>query len=120
MKKLHALTLPTLPVGDHPDHLTDGLIFKVGHRLKSWCLRTRVGGVRKRIMLGYYPAIGLAEARSAARKAMERIETGAPAIPEPVVHPRHEPTLGSMIDQYEKVRRREGQIGKSFDHGLHT
>jgi integrase len=108
MPKLFALTLPTLPVGDHPDHIVSGLILKVGYKNRSWTLRYRTGSTRKRVLLGYYPKMTLLAAREAAKQVMERVETGAPAVVAPVVHPRKELSLADLIDRYEALRIKEG------------
>ncbi|HEY5817684.1 MAG TPA: Arm DNA-binding domain-containing protein, partial [Mesorhizobium sp.] len=74
MKTLTALTLPTFPVCEWPDNLTPGLLFRVGYRSKTWEVRTRKNGARQRVRVGYYPAMGLLDARNAAKEVLKRIE----------------------------------------------
>lgn len=60
------------PVGGVPGlHLA---ITPTGGR--SWVLRTVIGGRRRKLGLGPYPAVGLAAAREAAREARAQIATG--------------------------------------------
>lgn len=49
---------------------------------KSWLLRTSVGGRRKAIGLGNFPAIGLAQARERAVEALDQIRQGIDPIAE--------------------------------------
>ena len=46
-----------------------GLILRVGKRRRTWQFRYHAGGSYLRKPLGHYPAMGLAEARDAARTA---------------------------------------------------
>lgn len=51
---------------------------------KSWAVRFRSGGGHKRVGLGSYPTVSLAEARDAARALLERVDAGeAPVVPKP-------------------------------------
>lgn len=60
-----------------------GLLLQVtGPEAKSWILRTMVGGKRRDIGLGGYPAVSLADAREAARTARERIREGVDPVEE--------------------------------------
>ena len=54
------------------------------------------------------PKLGLADARTAAKAIIDRIDFGAPAVVAPVVHPRKELTLGDLISKYEAMRIKEG------------
>jgi integrase len=65
--------------------------------------------------LGYYPTI--AAAREAARKLIERVEAGAP-IPPPAAHPRAALTIGGLIDNYEKLRIKEGTRIKALPDAM--
>ena len=55
--------------------------------------------------------MGLQAARDAARKLIERVESGAAPQPAPV-HPRSALTLGGLIDKYETLRQAEGHRTK--------
>ena len=76
--KLTALSVPSLPPGEYRDALMPGLILRVGLRRRVWQYRARVGARQPRTPLGYFPALGLADAREAARSVALRIESGAP------------------------------------------
>lgn len=118
-KKLSALSIPTLPTGNWPDVVVSGLTLRVGTNRKTWVYRYRAGGVRPKLTLGHFPQLGLAEARSAARKASERIGSGAtPAAPAP--HPRSPDalTLGSLLNRYETMRTREGKKIKALPKAM--
>ncbi|MBZ9604256.1 tyrosine-type recombinase/integrase [Phyllobacterium chamaecytisi] len=123
--KLTVLNIKTLGPGDYPDATFPGLTFRVGKNRRTWTLRHWVGGAQRREKLGYYHPdapdapnnMGLVEARNAARKISERIDSGAPTIVEPVVHPRQELTLGKLIDKYEKMRRKEGPVSTAMENG---
>jgi integrase len=108
MKKLlSALAVPKLGTGEYWDPLIPGLALRVGARRRTWTLRHRVGGRHRRDILGYFPTLSLADARTAAGKLLERVEAGATPLPPPV-HPRSALTLGALIDRYEALRHREG------------
>ncbi|MET0941906.1 MAG: Arm DNA-binding domain-containing protein, partial [Mesorhizobium sp.] len=114
-RKLTALALATLPEGDHADPHCPGLILRVQKRRRTWVFRTRHAGRRLRDRLGYFPAMGLKEARLAAGDAARRAEAGLRAVPETVVHPRTAgETLGQLLDDYERMRIRENHKLKTF------
>ena len=120
-RKLTALAIPTLPEGEYWDGIVPGLILRVGVRRRTWQCRVRSGARYRRIGLGYFPALGLAEAREAARNLVERLDSGAPPSPSPQ-HPRSAGTLtlGELIDRYEKMRRAERARVKTLPAGLAT
>jgi len=120
-RKLSAVSIPALPVGDHPDGLVPGLSLRVGKHRRTWSLRARVGGVSRRDILGHSPQMGLAEARQAARDLLARFDLGAPA-PAPAVHPRSlvTLTLGGLLDRYEHMRQREGHRVKRLPLAMRT
>ena len=117
-KKLSALSIPKLPPGDWHDTIVPGLILRVGTNRQTWTYRCSAGGRKLRLPLGYYPVMGLAEAREAARKASERIDSGAmPAAPVP--HPRSADalTLGTLFDRYEGERIASADAVRAPPHG---
>ena len=60
--------LKSLKVGEHPDGKIPGLVIRVRETGgRSWAYRYRVNGRLRRLTLGTYPALGLADARTAAR-----------------------------------------------------
>ena len=108
-----------LSPGDWHDIVVPGLILRVGAKRQTWTYRYSAGGKKLRLTLGYHPALGLAEAREACRKASERIDGGVmPAAPSP--HPRSADalTLGSLLDRYEAMRVREGQRIKALPKAM--
>lgn len=73
------------PGGEHTDEGQRGLILLVrpstsklrpDELRRSWVLRAVHGGKRKRIGLGRYPAVGLAQAREKAAEAIRQLERG--------------------------------------------
>src|SRR5215469_5840980 len=63
--------------GRHGDDGCPGLYFKItGPKAASWVLRYQLNGKRSEMGLGPYPALGLAEAREAAReqRKLARVE----------------------------------------------
>ena len=95
-KKLSAVSIPTLRArhDPYPDPLVPGLGLRVGKNRSTWLYRYRAGGKKRNDRLGYYPALGLADARTAARKHAERIDAGTPsaasrATPAFRADPRH-------------------------------
>ena len=114
-KKLTALAIPTFAAGEWYDSVLPGLILRVGQKRRTWQFRYRAGGSYHRKPLGHFPAIELAQARDAARKLIERVDSGlAPA--ESVPHPRSADvlTVGRLLDQYEAMRVREAVKVKSL------
>jgi integrase len=106
-KLLSALALPKLGLGEYWDPVIPGLALRVGARRRTWTLRHRRGGAHRRDVLGYFPGLSLADARAAAGRLLERVESGAAPLPPPV-HPRSALSLSGLIDKYEDLRLREG------------
>ena len=80
-KPLNALELPMLPAGKHPVGEVAGLYLQVKESgCRGWVLRTMVGGRRREIGLGGYPTVKLADARQAARNAINDIKQGIDPI----------------------------------------
>jgi integrase len=118
-KKLSAVSIPTLPPrhDPYPDPLVPGLGLRVGKNRSTWLFRYRAGGKKRNDRLGYFPAMGLADARTAARKHAERIDAGTPAPPA-APHPRSALTLGTLIDKYEALRSTEGVRVRSLPEAM--
>ena len=118
-KKLTALGIATLPARHrpYPDHVVAGLGLRIGTNRSTWLLRYRAGGRKLSPVLGYHPAMSLAAAREAARKLIERVEAGAP-IPPAATHPRAALTIGGLIDNYEKLRIKEGARIKALPEAM--
>jgi integrase len=120
-KKLTAVVVPSLAPGEYWDTILPGLILRVGARRRTWQYRVRSGETYRRITLGHFPAMELAEAREAARKLIERLEKGAPPSP-PVPHPHSAAafTLGALIDRYERMRQKESARTKTLPAAMAT
>jgi hypothetical protein len=118
-RKLTVVGIPTLAPGEWYDVVLPGLILWVGKRRRRWYFRYRAGGSYHRKPLGHFPAMDLGEARSSARTMIERVDSGATPLP-PEPHPRASLTLGSLLDNYEKMRIREGQRIKSLPKAMRT
>jgi integrase len=61
---------------DISDTLVPGLQLRVGDRAKAWSLLYRVGGRQRRLGLGRWPAVGVADARRLAKDALARAAEG--------------------------------------------
>ena len=80
-KVLTAKTIEAMKPGDSrmeiPDAALPGLYLVVQPSgAKSWAFRHRVSGKPKKLTLGAYPRLGLAEARGAARQAAQAVALG--------------------------------------------
>jgi integrase len=118
-KKLTTVAIPTLTQGEWFDQGVAGLILRVGKNRRTWQFRYHAGGSYHRKPLGHYPALGLSEARDAARNLIDRAERGVPPdAPNP--HPRSSTalTLGGLFDRYEALRKREGRKIKTLDEAM--
>ena len=60
------------------DTVTPGLILRVSGEsgAKTWSVRYRLNGMRRRQKLGNYPSLSLAEARAAAREVQRQADAG--------------------------------------------
>ena len=72
-KKLSALAIPTLPLATGLTPSSPASSLRIGTNRKTWTYRYRAGGRKLRLTLGHSP-IDPAEAREAARKAVERVD----------------------------------------------
>src|SRR5262249_48062603 len=120
-QKLSHRTIETLKPGMYWDATLPGFGVRVGKGRRTWLIRYRSGGKNPRHTLGHFPAMGLAEGREAAGKAMQRIDAGTkPPPPDP--HPRSSDalTLGSLVDRFERLRRREGVRIKTLDESMRS
>ncbi|HHA2772675.1 TPA: tyrosine-type recombinase/integrase [Stenotrophomonas maltophilia] len=78
---LTAIQIPELGPGFHPEGAVTGLYLRATTRgAKSWILRIVINGHRRDMGLGGYPAVTLADARKAARKAREAVASGADPV----------------------------------------
>jgi len=81
-KGLEALTSDD-PQTDFWDTLTPGLCLRVSGATsrRTWFVRYRANGKHRRLKLGTYPALSLAEAREAARGVQVRSDAGEEPCP---------------------------------------
>jgi len=96
--------LKTVTVGqgedrrDYPDG--NGLHIRVSSSGgKTWVLLSRSGGRLRRITLGTYPTVSLAEARKKAADIRLRIKNGEDPDPEATAH-RNSPTVAEFAPEY--------------------
>lgn len=114
--------------GDHLDGATPGLFLRVGKRGASWSLLYRVTGhggdsasghrtkgAMKRMHLGDYPIVGLAEARKKALTVGETAQSGEDPKRETPAKAAGTKTLAWLIDeyleQYAKKALASGPVG---------
>jgi integrase len=72
---LHAAQIPTLGSGEYWD-TTKGLVLRVRNDRRTWTVRYRVNGRRRRVTLGTWPTLGLKEARQRARDVQGAVDQG--------------------------------------------
>ncbi len=87
MTKLTAVTVEKIKAGDSriekPDTMVKGLVLIIQTTgSKSWQLRYRAGGIRRRMSLGSYPTVSLADARKAATEALVAVSSGGDPVGE--------------------------------------
>ena len=121
VKKAYCARPADAAPAEYWDTIVQGLIFLVGVRRRTWQYRVREGAKYRRRALGHFPAVGLSEAREAARNLIERLDSGAPPSPAPL-HPRSAATLtlSGLIDRYEEKRLRERSRVKTLSAAMRT
>jgi integrase len=77
---------------------------------KTWFAMRRVNGRMKRVTLGRYPDIGLAEARMQAADVFTRISCGA--SPKPISAPLFAKVFDDWLDKDQTARQRRSAIEK--------
>lgn len=109
------------------DDREPGLRIRAGQRVTGWSLLVRLkNGQRTRIKLGSWPAMGIAEARTAAREARAQIEKGHDlneqkrvAARDAALEARTRTTLEDVLDLYEELvlaqHRRGTQTRRALD-----
>ena len=95
--------LGKLPPGEHADGKIPGLMFRVRETGgRSWALLYWAGGRRRRLTLGGYPALGLGDARSAARTAKKAVNLGH----DPAAERRESREAGTFAELAERYIER--------------
>lgn len=115
-KKLTPKTIDALPPAKEKryevrDALIHGLLVRVSvSGAKIWYVTTRIDGRLRRIRVGRYPIVSLADAREQAREILRKVELGLPLV-EPEVEEEEVTTLGGVIPEfirlYAKPRNRD-------------
>jgi integrase len=97
--KVDALKVPVSGRTDHWDAKVSGFGLRLSPSGKAWFIRYRLNGRRRRIVLGRFPAMSLADARAAARKLLGQVAAGADPA-EAKTDAKHEATLQNLVDAY--------------------
>ena len=88
------------------DEVVTGLLVRVSYTgAKVWCLTATVNDRPRRIKLGTYPVLGLADARNKAREVLRSIQLGSFEV-EPEVHLSLGDVIPQFIELYAKPRNR--------------
>lgn len=94
-----------------PDPALSGLYLVVQQSgVKSWALRYRYGGKPKKLTLGRWPLMGLAEARTAASEAVQAIEHGRD--PGAAKKRAKAALVEAQLEERDKVKTLVGQYAK--------
>ena len=108
--------------GKHPVGGVAGLYIRVKDTgSKSWMLRTVIGGIRKEIGLGGYPAVKLADAKKFALEKRRLIEGGIDPILQRAAHKKMlsedqgKKTFAICAEEYIKMREPEWKNNKHKD-----
>jgi integrase len=111
MTKMTAVTVEKLKPAntriEKPDTMVKGLVLIVQPSgVKSWQVRYRTAGVRRRMALGSYPAVSLADARKSANEALLKVLEGADPAGEreaaKLAKLSDRDKVGNLIDQFAK------------------
>ena len=111
MKKMTAASVEKIKPADKrlecPDTMVKGLVLIVQPTgSKSWQVRYRAGGIRRRMVLGPYPAITLGHARKSATEALLQVLEGS----DPVA--AKNATLKAVLNDRDTLRSLVEQFGK--------
>ena len=94
-----------------PDPALSGLYLVVQPSgVKSWALRYRFAGKPKKLTLGRWPVMGLADARAAASDAIEAVELGND--PGAAKKATKAARLEAQLSERDKIKTLVGQCGK--------
>lgn len=108
-QKLEARTIPSLRTRDKRYDVFDVLLPSFGIRVspsgrKAWFVFTRTAGIQRRITLGVYPPMSLAEARDAARIALSSAPTEAAVLPVPALVLRN--AIPEFVEKHARPKNR--------------
>ncbi|MBV7396568.1 tyrosine-type recombinase/integrase [Mameliella sediminis] len=96
---------------DFRDELMPGLVLRISASgTKTFCLHKRINGKMRRLTIGRFGVVSLAEARERVRQVLYEIETGR-FEDQTGIEVETKPTLGEMIpdyiEKYAKVHNRD-------------
>lgn len=121
---LTAIQIPELGPGFHPEGTVTGLYLRATPKgAKSWILRIVINGHRRDMGLGGYPAVTLADARKAARKAREAVAGGADPVMDREAHRRAHKAIPSFqwcAEQTIAAKRPEWKSAKHAAQWIST
>ena len=94
-----------------PDPALSGLYLVIQPSgVKSWALRYRFAGKPKKLTLGRWPVMGLADARAAASEAIEAVDHGSD--PSAAKKRSKAAQMEAQLSERDKVKTLVGQFGK--------
>ena len=107
---------------DHFDAGYPGLALRVSYGgRRAWTFFYRAGGKQRRMTLGSFPALGLAEAREAWREARAAVEAGRDPAGEKAEAKRQEPdtverVARQFIEKWHRPRNRTAdEVARMFE-----
>jgi integrase len=123
-KKLTPKTIDSLPAAQAKryevrDELLIGLLLRVSSRGgKVWYVSTRIHGRVRRIKIGNYPIVSLADAREEARGLLRKVQLNLFLEPQDMVAEPKVPTLGEIvplfIELYARPRNKDWKGSQSI------
>lgn len=114
-KALTTKAIEAAKPGEHrceiPDPALSGLYLVIQPSgVKSWALRYRYAGKPKKLTLGRWPVMGLADARAAATDAIEAVEHGSD--PSAAKKRTKAARMEAQLSERDKIKTLVGQFGK--------
>jgi len=108
-QKLEARTIPSLRTRDKRYDVFDVLLPSFGIRVspsgrKAWFVSTRTAGIQRRITLGAYPSMSLAEARDAARMSLSSAPAESAVLPVPALVLRD--AIPKFVEKHARPKNR--------------
>src|SRR5690625_4589316 len=90
------------------DELVPGLALRVGRTgSKTWMVRYRANGRHRRMKLGTYPHLSLADARERARRALADAQAGEDPAADRQLRRSVDATFGALVEEVLEVKARE-------------
>lgn len=114
-RSLKALKAPESGRDDYWDKDTPGFGIRVSQSgRKTWVLMYRQGRRQRRLTLGAYPALGLADARQAAKDALQNVAHGGDPAEEKK-RGRRAKTFGDLAELYLERHARPNKASVRYD-----